>query len=102
MKTISGCGYIFSVRVLTHRWREVLFFLGVCALLCSVCTAENLTAPEWLAKGSGLAKNTQYEEAITAYDKAIEGNQSYADPWIGKGNVFQSLKRYEEAVSVYD
>lgn len=102
MTTTTGCRHIFSIRVLMHRWREVLFFLGVCALLCAVCNAENLTAPEWIVKGSGLAKNGQYEEAIAAYDKAIEENQSFADPWISKGNAFQNLKRFPEAVASYD
>ena len=86
-----------------HSRNQSLFFIiSIILILCTGCAAENQTAIDWYNKGTDLAKHTQYEEALGAYDKAIEINQSYGDPWNAKGNALQTLKRYQEAVDAYD
>ena len=42
-----------------------------------------------------------YEEAIAAYQRAIELDPKYAYPHTGLGNVYRTLGRYEEAIAAY-
>ncbi|NER84044.1 MAG: tetratricopeptide repeat protein [Leptolyngbya sp. SIO1D8] len=44
----------------------------------------------------------RYEEAITAYEKAIELDATSVYPHNGLGNVYRDLKRYEEAITAYE
>jgi tetratricopeptide (TPR) repeat protein len=60
------------------------------------------TADEWNNKGNALYELKRYEDAIKAYDKAIELNPKYTDPWNNKGLVLHKLKRYEDAIKAYD
>ena len=52
----------------------------------------------WFNKGVDLAKLKRYEEAIEAYEKAIEINPKDDDAWFNKGVVVWELERYEEAI----
>jgi tetratricopeptide (TPR) repeat protein len=42
------------------------------------------------------------EQAIEAYDKAIEINSQHLDAWCEKARSLCYLKRYEEAIEAYD
>jgi len=42
------------------------------------------------------------EEAIEAYNKAIEINPKYADAWYNKGVTLVQLERQEEAIKAFD
>ena len=56
----------------------------------------------WFNKGFDLGKLERYEEAIEAYEKAIEINPKYNDAWFNKGFDLGKLKRYEEAIEAYE
>ena len=56
----------------------------------------------WYYRGSDLYGQGKYDEAIKAYDKAIEIVPSYADAWTGKGNALYGLGKYDEAIKCYD
>ena len=42
------------------------------------------------------------DEAVTAYNKAIELNSRYSDAWSNKGNAPCQLSRFDEALKVYE
>ncbi len=63
----------------------------------------NRRLQSWIHNGLGnvYAKLGRYEEAIAAYQHAIELDPQYAYPHNGLGNVYQSQGRYEEAIAAY-
>ena len=54
--------------------------------------------------GQGLAlhKLKQYEQAITAYEIAIDLKPYYGEAWYGLGNSLFNLNRFEYALQAYD
>jgi len=52
--------------------------------------------------GCALGKLERYEEAIKAYDRAIELKPDYAIAYYNKGCTLGKLERYEEAIVAYD
>jgi tetratricopeptide (TPR) repeat protein len=44
----------------------------------------------------------QIDEALAAYDKAIEINPQNSEAWYNKGNALDRLKKYNEAIMAYD
>ena len=44
-----------------------------------------MTAEDWYDKGVNLSNQSNYNEALIAFDKAIELNPQYAEAWAGKG-----------------
>lgn len=44
----------------------------------------------------------RYEEALAAYDKALEIKPDFHLAWYNRGNALGSLERYEEALISYD
>jgi tetratricopeptide (TPR) repeat protein len=71
--------------------------LIVLAVLCTPAFGQT-TASEWLDKGNALAGQGKYDEAIQAFDKAIEINPQYADAWSGKGTALRQIGRATEAM----
>ena len=63
---------------------------------------EEQDAINWNNKGFALASLGQYEEALKAYDKAIELKPDFSVAWNNKAFSFSSLGRYEEALNAYD
>jgi tetratricopeptide (TPR) repeat protein len=57
---------------------------------------------DWQNKGIALANQNRYEEAIGAYNQAIQLNPKDALAWNNKGIALLSLNRYKEAISVFD
>jgi tetratricopeptide (TPR) repeat protein len=55
------------------------FIIAIIALaaLCVPAFGQT-TASEWFDKGNALSNRGKYDEAIKAYDKAIEINPQYA------------------------
>ena len=69
----------------------------------SVATSEAPeTAEEWLKVGTDLFLSQRYEQAIDAYDKAIELKPEYHESWYGRGIALESWKQYEKAIASYD
>ncbi|MEO1404045.1 MAG: tetratricopeptide repeat protein, partial [Cyanobacteria bacterium J06635_1] len=44
----------------------------------------------------------RYDEAISAYEKAIELDPDDATAHYNLGNTYKALKRYDEAISAYE
>ncbi|SHO45684.1 hypothetical protein NSIN_20741 [Nitrosotalea sinensis] len=56
----------------------------------------------WYSSGNENAKQGNYDDALLAYDKALEIDPRHVSAWNNKGIVLSRLKRYEEAISCYD
>ena len=57
----------------------------------------------WYNKGVALYESGNYEEAIKAYDKALEINPEYADAWYNRGIALYELgrKSYDKAREIH-
>ncbi len=62
-------------------------------------TAGHLMA--WSNKGLALKAQGKYDEAIKAYDKAIEINPQLALAWSGKGFVLGQQGKYDKAIEAF-
>lgn len=52
----------------------------------------------WYDKGKSLGQAQKYEEAIAAFDKAIQNQPDHCKAWLEKGLIFSYLKNYEIAL----
>jgi tetratricopeptide (TPR) repeat protein len=57
---------------------------------------------EWYDRGNKLRKTKKYDEAIAAYDRAIQIKPDYYEAWSAKADLLYQLERYEEAIAVYE
>jgi tetratricopeptide (TPR) repeat protein len=62
----------------------ILIPIIVFSILC-ISAFGQTTANEWFSNGTALENLGRYEEAIQAYNKAIEINPQYAEAWNRKG-----------------
>ncbi|MHB8603048.1 MAG: tetratricopeptide repeat protein [Nitrosotalea sp.] len=56
----------------------------------------------WYSAGNESAKDGNHDDALIAYDKALELDPSHVSAWNNKGIVLARLKRFEESISCYD
>jgi len=67
-----------------------------------VKTAKPANTQEWVSVGLALDGLKKYEEAVEAYDNALELDPTYFYALYDKGLALHSLNRYEEALRVCD
>lgn len=68
-----------------------------------VSITQQKTAENWTHEGDFLLfEQDQMEEALQAYDKAIELDPQFTSAWDGKGLALYGLGRYEEALQAFD
>ncbi len=83
-----------------NRKYTVLMVLGIIVLasliLVSIAGAIQSTNV-WSHKGSELMNSEKYDEAIKAYDKAIEVNPLDSRAWYYKGVALSELGKLDEA-----
>jgi len=65
-------------------------------------TKEQWTQERWKEEGNMLESIGQYEEALVAYNQAIQLEPNYTAAYIFKGITLDTLKRYEEALVAFD
>ena len=56
----------------------------------------------WYTSGNELVKEGKNDDALMAYDKALEMDPKHVGTWNNKGIVLARLKRFEEAINCYD
>ena len=56
----------------------------------------------WYEIGNENAKNGNNEDALIAYDKALELDPNHVRTWNNKGIILARLKRFEDAIECYD
>ncbi len=76
--------------------------LGVVATVLMVNFINSTNATDLYKRGGTLLELKRYEEALKAYNRAVELKPEYAEAWLGKGNTLLELKRYQDALDAYD
>ncbi len=61
-----------------------------------------LLARELIDKGYSLTELGRYDEALTAYDQAIDQQPDLSWAWARKGRTLRLLERYTDALACYD
>lgn len=59
------------------------------------------TASDYAKQGNALFFESRYEDAIAAYDRAIQLNDDLYEAWFGRGSTLVILQHYEEAIAAY-
>ncbi|BAZ04016.1 tetratricopeptide repeat protein [Calothrix sp. NIES-3974] len=105
-------GGVTPVRNSFPRWKKSLMVWMVSAV---GLTAAGLITAAFVIKGINTANSSQfyeqantlydlnrYEDALQAYNKALEMRDNFPQAWYGKGKVLSALKRDREALAAYD
>jgi len=81
----------------------------VIAILCASAMAQDNTAESRFKKGQEPGRNGSYEEAVKAYDNALELEPKNAEAWLGKGTVLSLWAGsthdeglYEDVIKAFD
>jgi len=79
------------------------FVIAIIALtlLCVPAFAQT-TAEEWSTKGVALMYQEKYDEAVQAFNEAIEINPQDADAWFNKGRDLGIQCKLDEAIQAFD
>jgi len=96
-----------NIRQINNRQLKILgakFTIGLIAmvLLCIFALAQENTTEYWCQKGQELQVNGSYEEAIQAYNMAIQINPENADAWLGKAGISSRIDKHDEAKREYE
>ena len=75
--------------------------MSVLLILVNVANATQVS-DAWGQEGNTLTQSGNYDEAIKAYDKAIENNPLDSVSWYNKGNALRHLEKYNEAMQAYE
>ena len=60
------------------------------------------TRKHWLNEGNTHCRAGRYEEALSAYDHALQLDPDYSQVYCDRGDALLELKRYEEALASYE
>ncbi|WP_293127611.1 tetratricopeptide repeat protein [Microcoleus sp. bin38.metabat.b11b12b14.051] len=61
-----------------------------------------LSAGDYAKQGDACFFENRYEDAIAAYDRALQIQPDLADTWNNRGVVFTRMQRYPEALASYE
>ena len=56
----------------------------------------------WYNTGNENAKNGNNDDALIAYEKALEIDPNHVSSWNNKGIILSRMKRFEESIVCYD
>ncbi len=85
------------------EFMKSLLILTMLAISISpAISAEENTSAYWTAQGDKLNAQYKFDDAIQAYDKALEINESYIAALAGKGEALWNTGRYNESLRSFD
>ncbi|NJL01030.1 MAG: tetratricopeptide repeat protein [Spirulinaceae cyanobacterium SM2_1_0] len=82
----------------TFRERSLLLILGLVVLFWLFRNKEHALCQ----KGNAKLRSQRYDQALNAFDQAIERRSDYHEAWFGRGNALAGLHNYEEAFASYN
>jgi tetratricopeptide (TPR) repeat protein len=88
-----------KIRPNLRSWARFGLILASLSVLCVTVLAQENTSDCWLNEGQELRENGYYEEALSAYEKAIQLDPESADAWLGKGDVLKALFKNDSELS---
>jgi tetratricopeptide (TPR) repeat protein len=92
--------------IIQFRPKIDVYFLGfiMFALLAFMIFPNNNSSPptDWKNNGTYFFNQGNFDEALLAFDNAIELNPSYTAAWVNKGVTLNRLNRCDEALMAYD
>ncbi|VVB69427.1 Photosystem I assembly protein Ycf3 [uncultured archaeon] len=85
----------------------LLVLLSCLASVPSLGQAESISATDdilfnWTNQGYILLSQYKHEDALNAFNNALNINKSYAVAWAGKGSALRHMGNYSEALQAYD
>lgn len=91
--------YIFTKHISDHmRSISTIFILLLVFMTSAQCQQ---TAVDWYNKGDVLASQGKYNEAIQAYNEAIQLKPNYENAWYNKGVALKALGRINESEAAF-
>src|SRR5947207_1423148 len=63
---------------------------------------QRKTREQWLDEGNTHFYAQRYDEALAAYQQALQLDPDYAKAYNNMGYVLNEIKRYEEALAAYE
>jgi tetratricopeptide (TPR) repeat protein len=86
--------------------RYIILEMIACLVLSMICIsaiAQNDTAMDWIEKANeslnvtnGSSEELAYQEALNAFNKAIESDPHLMSAWLGKLDMLLMLEKYDE------
>ncbi|HWQ19957.1 MAG TPA: tetratricopeptide repeat protein [Methanotrichaceae archaeon] len=76
----------------------LLIPLMLAILISSAANAQDNTSAYWASQGSNLIEQYKYDDALKAYDRALEINESYIAARAGRSEALWHLGRYNESL----
>ena len=80
----------------------VIMGLGIVAMILTINTVKSNNATDLYQKGQTFLELKRYNDALDAYNRAVELKPEYTEAWIGQANTLLELKRYQDALEAYD
>ncbi len=87
--------------VTNSRLIQVLLLLTAAFVTPAVGQTNQTNETDWFNIGIDLYKKDKYDEAIQAYDKALEVDPQDAEAWNNKGIALGMQGRYNEALEAF-
>jgi tetratricopeptide (TPR) repeat protein len=76
--------------------------LATAASFYAVHTINSLNSTELYKQANIFYELQRYQDALSAYEKAVKIRPDYAEAWNGQGKVLYELKEYKAALTAYD
>ncbi len=76
--------------------------LGGTAIIWTVNTVKSNNATDLYHRGETFLELKRYQDALAAYNRAVELKPEYTEAWNGQANSLLELKRYQDALEAYD
>ena len=91
--------YIFFKHFFDLMRAIYTFFIILLVLMTSAQCQQ--TAADWFNKGDALTSQGKYDDAIQAYDQAIQLKPNYDNAWYNKGVALKALGRTNESDAAF-
>src|ERR1035437_2239344 len=90
-------------KITLNQFALTIVIIFILTLGSAAATSDSLQdSVGWFNKGLALDNLNKSDEAINAYEKAIEINPQDSDAWTGKGLALDNLNKYDEAIKAFD
>lgn len=84
------------------RQVSTILLLIVIALVFIIRKLMQKPYEAWYEKGNNLSESRKYEQAIAAYDRAIQIQPNYYELWLKRGDAQVEMEQYQVALASYE